>query len=216
MQSGQSDQRGETKLKVPDEERKESQHQECLLKQTSCGCCLMEKQMYRMEEFFNVTYKVMHKLLTHSKKVLDNMNASRSAFSVALNNYTNMRCFGPFSDDQPIIYKHVFLNMGDGYQDNGTFIAPCSGVYSFAVTVYSPDSSTVKSSACASLQVNGQAVAILFEQVLRDFEDSATIVVVVELMAGDQVVVILPTGCVICDHYRHFNTFTGFLLYATK
>ncbi|KAJ4935685.1 hypothetical protein JOQ06_017215 [Pogonophryne albipinna] len=69
--------------------------------------------------------------------------------------------------------------------------------------------------ACASLQVNGLVVAGSKDRNMQDQEDSATMVVALHLNAGDKVAVNLPIGCFLCDDNSHYNTFTGFLLYAT-
>lgn len=143
--------------------------------------------------------------------------ASRSAFSVALTNENSMNCFGPFRDDKLIPYKHVFINLGGGYNpDTGIFTVPRSGVYSLALTVYSDAGSPGNSlAACASLQVDGRVVSGPRERNMQDQEDSATIVVALHLRAGETVAVNLPIGCFLCDDNSHYNTFTGFLLYAT-
>lgn len=96
---------------------------------------------------------------------------------------------------------------------NGIFTVPRSGVYSLSVTVYWRSTSGTPA-ACANLLVNGTVVTGLIEKPGQDPEDSSTIVAAVKLKAGDQVSVNLPKGCVVCDLNSHFNTFTGFLLYA--
>uniref|UniRef100_A0A3B4UF83 Cerebellin 20 n=1 Tax=Seriola dumerili TaxID=41447 RepID=A0A3B4UF83_SERDU len=133
-------------------------------------------------------------------------NVTRSFFLVAVNL--------PVTDFL-IVYKHVFLNLGDSYNmQTGIFTAPRSGVYSFAVTIFSVVTSG-KMATSANLQVNGQAMATLLEQNGNDTEDSATVVVALQLKAGDEVAVNLLKRYSICDNNSHFNTFTGFLLYAT-
>ncbi|XP_039987161.1 cerebellin 20 [Xiphias gladius] len=189
----------------------------CVTDQASCGCCLMQQHIHRMKMFFNMSLNELEKELTKAKTVLNNVRASRSAFSVALTSDSNLNCFGPFRDDKLIVYKHVFINLGDGYSvDTGIFTVPRSGVYSLALTVYSDAGSPGNSlAACASLQINGRLVAGPREKNMQDQEDSATIVVALHLKAGDQVAVNLPIGCFLCDDNSHYNTFTGFLLYAT-
>lgn len=39
----------------------------------SCGCCLMKKQMNRLEMYFNITAEEMNKQLTMTKLALNNM-----------------------------------------------------------------------------------------------------------------------------------------------
>ncbi|XP_051253447.1 cerebellin-4-like [Dicentrarchus labrax] len=189
----------------------------CVTDQASCGCCLMQQQIHRMKTFFNMSLNELEKQLINTKTVLNNIRASRSAFSVALTSESNLKCFGPFRDDNLIVYKHVFINLGDGYSaETGIFTVPRSGVYSFALTVYSDAGAPGNSlAACATLQVNGNVVAGPREKNMQDQEDSATIVVALHLTAEDKVAVNLPIGCFLCDDKSHYNTFTGFLLYAT-
>ncbi|XP_040901507.1 cerebellin-4-like [Toxotes jaculatrix] len=188
----------------------------CLSDQTSCGCCLIQKQIKRLEQYFEKSTEELNKELTKSKTALSNIRASRSFFSVALNNDTRMSCNGPYTKDMFIMYKYIFFNLGNSYNEQtGIFTPPRSGVYSLTVTIYALAASVKNVATCANLQVNGQVVATLFEQNGQDIEDSATIVVSLKLKAGDQVVVNLLKGCFVCDNRSHYNTFTGFLLYAT-
>ncbi|KAM8905031.1 uncharacterized protein AB9W97_008393 isoform 2-T2 [Spinachia spinachia] len=185
---------------------------ECLPDPTSCGCCVMQKKLQRMEWFFNKTVEDISNNLANSKMALNEMRASRSAFSVALGEANASGCFGPFPDERRVVYRHVFLNLGDGYSAaTGGFTAPRSGVYSLAVTVYS--ASAAPGGPGAHLTVNGLQASALREKESRDREDSATLVVSAKLRAGDNVAVVLPKGGVVCDDSSHLNTFTGFLLY---
>ncbi|XP_047450437.1 C1q-related factor-like [Mugil cephalus] len=189
----------------------------CLTDQASCGCCLMQQQIHKMKMFFNMTLSELERDLMKTQTALNNVRASRSAFSVALTNTPSLKCFGPFRDDRLIAYQHVFINLGDNYNlDTGIFTVPRSGVYSIALTVYSDAGSPGNTlAACGALQVNGNVVAGPREKNMQDQEDSATIVVALQLNAGDKVAVNLPIGCFLCDDSSHYNTFTGFLLYAT-
>ncbi|CAM9187327.1 unnamed protein product, partial [Lampetra planeri] len=176
---------------------------------------MMQQQIHRMKTFFNTSLNELEKELMKTKKVLNDVRGSRSAFSVALTNSDGLTCMGPFRDDKLIDYKHVFINLGGGLQrGHWVFTAPRSGVYSIALTVYSDAGSPGNSlAACAGLQINGKVVAGPRERNMQDQEDSATIVVAMHLNAGDQVAVNLPIGCFLCDDKSHYNTFTGFLLY---
>ncbi|XP_030633899.1 cerebellin 20 [Chanos chanos] len=187
----------------------------CLTDSASCGCCLMQKQMWRMESFFNMSLTELQRELERAQSVLNNVRASRSAFSVALTD--TRRCLGPFREESVVRYQSVFLNLGDGYSTtSGTFTAPRSGVYSLALTVYSDAGSPGATlAACARLCVNGRPVASPSENNLQDQEDSVSAVLALQLRAGDRVNVMLPAGCFLCDDNSHYNTFTGFLLYAT-
>ncbi|XP_054453110.1 complement C1q-like protein 2 [Anoplopoma fimbria] len=189
----------------------------CLTDPMSCGCCLMQQQVHRMKMFFNRSLGEMEKELNNTRNILNHVRASRSAFSVSLTSDKKFTCIGPFRDDKIIQYKHVFINLGEGYStDTGFFTVPRSGVYSLALTVYSDAGAPGNTlAACAGLLVNGQLVAGPREKNMQDQEDSATIVVALHLMAGDKVAVNLPIGCFLCDNSSHYNTFTGFLLYST-
>uniref|UniRef100_A0A3Q3F773 Cerebellin 20 n=1 Tax=Labrus bergylta TaxID=56723 RepID=A0A3Q3F773_9LABR len=145
--------------------------------------------------------------------LLSTFLVSRSAFSVALS--LDQDCFGPFNDSRIIIYKHAFFILGGSYSlSTGIFTVTRSGVYSLSVTIYGAHVSGETMSACANLEVNGKGVSSLLESNGQDLEDSATVVLAVNLTAGDEVAVILPKDCVLCDH-NNYNTFTGFLLYTT-
>ncbi|XP_010792225.1 complement C1q-like protein 4 [Notothenia coriiceps] len=145
--------------------------------------------------------------LTKTKNILNNIRASRSAFSVSLINENNFNCSGPFPDDKLIPYKHVSINLGDSYStDTGIFTVPRSGVYSLALTIYSDAGAPGNTlAACASLQVNGLVVAGSKDRNMQDQEDSATIVVALHLNAGDEVAVNLPIGSFLCDDNSHYS-----------
>ncbi|MEQ2207540.1 hypothetical protein XENOCAPTIV_014209 [Xenoophorus captivus] len=156
-------------------------------------------------------------LSSPSEGSLANMKDNRTAFSVTLNNERSLTCFGPFSDDRGVPFKHVFLNLGNSYNvQTGIFTVPYSGVYNLAATVYSRSLVDLPQATCALLQFNGVTVAPLIEKNGLDSEDSNTVVVVKHLKAGDQVSVNLQKGCNICDDTTHYNTFTGFMLYAAE
>ncbi|XP_035808233.2 complement C1q-like protein 2 [Amphiprion ocellaris] len=183
-----------------------------------CGCCMMVQETNRLQMYFNETLNRVEEEFNKTKQYLSMIKDSRVAFSVALNNESNMVCFGPFRADASVIYRHVFLNLGGDYNvSTGVFTVPRSGVYSLALTVYS-DAGTPGGSlaACATLQVNGKVVAGPSERNTQDQEDSVTIVLALHLKAGDKVAVNLPTGCFLCDDKSHYNTFSAFLLYCTE
>ncbi|TRY83374.1 hypothetical protein DNTS_016648 [Danionella cerebrum] len=187
----------------------------CLTNVASCGCCLMQKQMLKMESFFNMSFGELQRGLERVQNVLNSVRASRSAFSVAL---TDSRlCVGPNRQDAVVKYSQVFINMGDSYDTNtGVFVAPRTGVYSLALTVYSDSNAAgAMLAACARLRLNGRVIASPSENNLQDQEDSASALLAVQLRAGDRVDVALPAGCFLCDDNNHYNTFTGFLLYPT-
>ncbi|XP_028818154.1 cerebellin 20 [Denticeps clupeoides] len=187
----------------------------CLTNEASCGCCLMQRQMSRMEAFFNLSISELQKELDTAQAALNKVRSSRSAFSVALND--TRRCLGPFREDSTIKYQSVFLNLGDGYSTTtGVFTVPRSGVYVLALTIYSDAGSPgALLAACARLRNNGRLLATASENNTQDQEDSSSHVLAVQLQAGDKVDMQLPAGCYLCDDRSHYNTFTGFMLYST-
>ncbi|XP_046718872.1 cerebellin 20 [Silurus meridionalis] len=187
----------------------------CLTDSESCGCCLMQKQMIRMENFFNISLNEMRKGLDRAESALNNVRSSRSAFSVALTD--TRRCLTSSRDDTVVKYQSIFINLGDGYNaSTGIFTVPRSGVYALALTVYSDAGAPgALLAACARLRKNGRVIAALSEYNTQDQEDSATIVMAMQMQTGDKLDVILPSGCYLCDDNSHFNTFSSFLLYAT-
>ncbi|XP_029302319.1 complement C1q-like protein 4 [Cottoperca gobio] len=188
----------------------------CVKNQGSCGCCLMVKEINRLIMYFKTMLNKLEEEYMQTEQRLHNIKASRSAFSVSLTNESNFNCFGPFKVDKLIPYKHVFINLGDGYSvETGIFTVPLSGVYSLAVTIFSDAGSAgALLAACASLQVNDEVIVSGREKNTHDQEDSSTIVVARNLKAGDKVAVNLPIGCFLCDD-SNYNTFSVFLLYPT-
>ncbi|XP_078100368.1 complement C1q-like protein 2 [Sander vitreus] len=185
----------------------------CATDEGSCRCCVMIKEINRLRTYFNTTMNNLEKEYSQAVQSLDNIEASYTAVSVAL--FNEFKCLGPNLFDTLVIYKHVFINLGNGYSvDTGIFTVPRSGVYSLALTVYSDSGSPgSKFAACAGLLLNGQLVAGTREINMEDQEDSATTVVALHLTAGDKVAVNLPIGCFLCDDSSHYNTFSAFLLY---
>ncbi|XP_069547140.1 complement C1q-like protein 2 [Brachyistius frenatus] len=180
----------------------------------------MREQIGRMEWLFNHTFDHMKQDLQKSKMALNNMRASRSVFSVALDDPNlKMARSSHFENDKPIIYNRIFINLGNGYDtETGIFTVPRCGVYNFAVTLYTSCTPDLNWDMCARLEVNGKTVAQFIERSRQDPEDSSTAVLATELNAGDKVAVMLLSSCHICEDVsngNYMNTFTGFLLYAT-
>ncbi|XP_034459746.1 complement C1q-like protein 2 [Hippoglossus hippoglossus] len=182
----------------------------------TCSCCLILQQVNNLSSHINSTLNELDKEYTQTLQQLSKFEASRTAFSVALQ-YSSFRCYGPKPGDITVIYKHVFLNLGGSYDvKTGIFTALHAGVYTFALTIHS-DAGVAGAllATCAELLFNNNVVANLKEVNKEDQEDGATIVVVLQLNATDEVAVNMPKGCSLCDDDNHYNTFSGFLLFAT-
>ncbi|XP_034774066.2 cerebellin-1 [Acipenser ruthenus] len=187
----------------------------CVTDSASCGCCLMQQRMQRLEWIFNHTMDQLRKDLDQASKRLNDLRASHTAFSAALS--TRTECVGPFRDNATLIYKKVFVNQGGAYNEQtGVFTAPRSGVYSFSVTVFSDAGAPgARLNIFALLQRNGQDLAGVHDDNYDDQEDSATQSLALQLHAGDQLSVRLVAGRVVCDDVSHYNTFSGFLVFPT-
>ncbi|KAL4647385.1 complement C1q-like protein 3 isoform X2 [Arapaima gigas] len=187
----------------------------CLMDRGSCGCCAMKRQMKLLEQYFNHTVIELSRRLEEAEETVSNILVSRSAFSVALTD--SWWCFGPFQKEIVVKYQVIFINLSNDYnKSTGVFTVPRSGVYVFAVTVFSDSGSpSTPLAACISFRVNNQEVASLSEKNDQDQEDSSSLVLTFALKTGDHVTIYLPPGCFLCDNKNHYNTFTGFLLYST-
>ncbi|CAJ1066149.1 C1q-related factor isoform X1 [Xyrichtys novacula] len=180
-----------------------------------CGCCMMRRQMARMESFMNHAVEELKEELSYPQRDLRDKKTLRSVFSVALNNEEQLTCLGPFRDSRIILYEHVHINLGGSFDvTTGVFTAPFPGVYSFSVTVYGNPPPEGGLMTCASLMINGHVMTSLPEKTSQDREDSSTVVITIFLEGGDEVFVILPEECVVCDDERHMNSFTGYLIYT--
>ncbi|XP_037630352.1 complement C1q-like protein 4 [Sebastes umbrosus] len=190
---------------------------ECITDQGACGCCVMVQEVNRLTTYFETSLNTLEMETMQTAQRLNNIEASRVAFSSSMNNADRMTCFGPFPDNRLVPYDYVFINLGDGYNaSTNIFTAPHSGVYSIALTIYSDAGSPGNTlAACASLQVNGKVLVGSSERNKQDQEDSATIVVALQLNTGEEVAVRLSAGCFLCDDKNHYNTFSAFLLYPT-
>ncbi|XP_016142377.1 complement C1q-like protein 4 [Sinocyclocheilus grahami] len=188
----------------------------CLTDQNSCGCCVMQKKKWELEQYLNSSMNTLEDLLARAQNTLRNIRDNRVAFSVGLTD--RRRCIGPLRTVTNLVYQSIFINIGEAYNSStGVFTVPRSGVYNLAFTVFSDAGSPGASLAvCASIRKNGVALTALREIYGQDQEDQATAVLLAQLSAGDHITIGLQAGCWICDDQNHYNTFSGFLLYATE
>ncbi|KAL7400633.1 hypothetical protein ABVT39_015238 [Epinephelus coioides] len=181
-------------------------------------CCAMLQNMTMLRTYFTTALDELEEEYSQAQQSLNTIEASRVAFSVALFSDGDTRCYGPETAAINIIYKHVFINMGDAYStDTGIFTVPRPGVYSLVLTVYSDAGARGNDlAACVTLHVNNIPKAGSEDRNRQDQEDSTTIAVALHLRAMDNVTVSLPPGCFLCDDNSHYNTFSAFLLYPIE
>ncbi|XP_056093798.1 complement C1q-like protein 4 [Rhinichthys klamathensis goyatoka] len=188
----------------------------CLTDQDSCGCCVMQRKKWQLEEYLNSSMNSLEDSLARAQNTLRNIRENRVAFSVGLTD--RRRCIGPARTAINVVYQSIFINIGEAYNSStGVFTVPRSGVYNLAFTVFSDAGSPgALLSVCTSIRRNGVALAALREMYDQDQEDQATAVLLAQLRVGDRITISLHTGCWLCDDQNHYNTFSGFLLYATE
>ncbi|XP_041922457.1 multimerin-2-like [Alosa sapidissima] len=117
---------------------------------------------------------------------------------------------GPFSAATPLVYRHVFTNVGDGYNPNtGIFTAPVRGVYHFVVFLHGAGSSTPTG---LSLHKNGEHVAVAYShQTSGSITPSNGASLLLEV--GDVVYVKLWPNSWVFDSQNRHTTFSGHLLF---
>ncbi|XP_036975652.1 uncharacterized protein LOC119031342 isoform X2 [Acanthopagrus latus] len=139
----------------------------------------------------------------------ENAEKPKVAFYAAL---TDARTLGPYNTDITLKYSKVFTNIGKAYNPStGFFTAPVKGVYNLQFTVMGYDAGVI------SVQVykNNQRIMYNWE---RNENDSVpeyfTKSLVLELTAGDEIHLVLPSGHSIFDDSNNYSTFSGSLLFT--
>lgn len=188
----------------------------CLADQDSCSCCVMLKKKWDLERYLNTSLNSLEDSLARAQTTLKNIRENQVAFSTGLAD--KKRCVGPVKTAVNVTYQSIFINIGEAYNSTtGVFLVPRSGVYNLALTAFSDTGSAgVPLAICVSIRQNGVALAAIREKYDQDQEDQGTVVLLAELRAGDRITVSLQPGCWLCDDQNHYNTFSGFLLYATE
>ncbi|KAM3616310.1 uncharacterized protein V6R79_015818 [Siganus canaliculatus] len=184
---------------------------DCSIDNGHCSCCLMVQKTNKLQAYFDSSLNKLQQMYLETNQSLQSYEASRTAVSAALH-YDKLECVGPRYDDVVITYNHVFLNLGDAYNaTTGVFTAPHNGVYSIALTIYADSGAPgVLLAACARLHVNENVVAGSRDKNHNDQEDSASIVIIIQLRALDQMIalpaVILLGSLFLCGHVEAQST----------
>ncbi|XP_041741993.1 complement C1q-like protein 2 isoform X1 [Coregonus clupeaformis] len=138
----------------------------------------------------------------------ENAERPKAAFSTSLGKTGH---HGPFNTATTVIYKNIFTNTGDHYNNaTGSFTAPVRGVYHFSFTMGDFLQSTVMG---LSLFKNEQQIIHSGEWGDHMQFRSASNAVILQLEVGDVVFMQLPANYRIYDDSNHRNTFTGILLF---
>ncbi|KAK9535384.1 hypothetical protein VZT92_007767 [Zoarces viviparus] len=191
------------------------------------GCCVCQVAAEENDETLSLTsisQKVANnaekialleaKLLNSEREVLElrSLTAGKPqvAFSATLTD-SDSGNIGPFNTNTPLNYKKVFSNTGNGYNPStGIFTALVSGTYFFR---FSMQNSYVANSV-VSLMKNNERLVSVWDTAQSDGNDMGSNGVVIALQVGDSVYVELQANRVVYDDVLHYNTFTGFLLFA--
>ncbi|KAL2085766.1 hypothetical protein ACEWY4_019086 [Coilia grayii] len=133
------------------------------------------------------------------------------AFSLSLEQ-NEWRYSGPYNTGTTLIYKQVFLNIGNAYSpSSGYFTAPVRGVYDFSFYAYGEGNSDHMG---AVLRVNKQTLVMAYGRIKEGYGDAdASNGVSVLLEKGDEVDVYLPANHRVHDNNSHHSTFRGHLLF---
>ncbi|XP_070710946.1 cerebellin 11 [Pempheris klunzingeri] len=135
-------------------------------------------------------------------------SAPQIAFSVSLAN-TGEIYRGPCTD-KALIFKRVFSNTGDGYDQNtGIFTAPVNGLYYFSFSTYGYNTHAMG----AILMKNSILQVSTYDSPTVDGSDSSSNFVVLQLAAGDKVHMELWDNGRVFDNLNGHTTFSGFLVF---
>ncbi|XP_045184487.2 uncharacterized protein LOC123542625 [Mercenaria mercenaria] len=106
---------------------------------------ILEHRREEMQESFSAQNEKLQRMFEDYKDIRDDLTNRTNHLEIlaetlgdtpkiAFNAYT--RSGGSFSDNQRIIFPHVLLNEGGGYNNNtGYFTAPVSGLYQFSAHI---------------------------------------------------------------------------------
>ncbi|KAI4905623.1 hypothetical protein NFI96_028658 [Prochilodus magdalenae] len=131
------------------------------------------------------------------------------AFSVGLSGGESGNT-GPYSTDITLVYKHIFINIGNAYNPaTGIFTAPVRGVYQFRFHIIGVGGRGVD----AVLHKNGHHVAGAYSQQNQHF-GSASNGASLLLEVGDVVYIKLRANLWIFDNSLHHTTFSGQMLFS--
>ncbi|XP_049319365.1 uncharacterized protein LOC125780956 isoform X25 [Astyanax mexicanus] len=147
--------------------------------------------------------------LNNEVEILKKENQERKVvFSASLSGGEGAN-HGPYSIDVTLVYKHVFINIGNAYNPvTGIFTAPVRGVYEFKIYAFGHGGRSVS----VSLQKNGHHVtgAHVYQQP-NDANSSNGVSLLLEV--GDVVCVKIRANAWIYDSLTRLSTFSGQMLF---
>ncbi|XP_059188014.1 complement C1q-like protein 3 [Centropristis striata] len=118
---------------------------------------------------------------------------------------------GPYNTDITLKYNKVFTNFGDAYNPaTGFFTAPVRGVYYFQFTMCGHRTGYMG----VHVYKNNQRIMYNLENKEEEGYEYMTNSVVLELMAGDEIHLVLPKTFSLYENEYSQNTFSGSLLFT--
>ncbi|XP_030293625.1 complement C1q-like protein 2 isoform X6 [Sparus aurata] len=138
----------------------------------------------------------------------ENAEKPKVAFYTAL---TDAGFVGPYNTDITLKYSKVFTNIGNAYNPStGFFTAPVKGVYNLQLTVMGYHTGTT----AVDVYKNNQRIMHNWEHNNNVVPEYFTNSLVLELTAGDEIHLVLPSGYSIYDSSDNYSTFSGSLLFT--
>ncbi|XP_062376315.1 complement C1q-like protein 2 [Sardina pilchardus] len=118
---------------------------------------------------------------------------------------------GPSSVATPLVYRHIFTNVGNAYNPNtGVFTAPVRGVYNFVLFVLGAGHASIPTG--VTLHKNGEHVVIAWSNQPSRYDATSNGASLL-LEVGDVVYVKLWPNSWVHDDHNHHTTFSGHLLF---
>ncbi|XP_051256811.1 heavy metal-binding protein HIP-like [Dicentrarchus labrax] len=140
---------------------------------------------------------------------LERINEERPkvAFYTAL---TNSGHVGPYNTAITLKFSKVFTNIGNAYNPaTGFFTAPVKGVYYFQFTVFGFQAGSMG----ITVYKNSKRIMDNWGSVPNGGSEYITNSLVLELIAGDEIHLVLPSGYSLFDNETNYSTFSGALLF---
>ncbi|XP_059214581.1 complement C1q-like protein 2 [Centropristis striata] len=150
--------------------------------------------------------------LSSSESRIDTLERENTERKVAFyTGLTNSGDVGPFTSSTTLKYIKVFTNVGDAYNPStGFFTAPVRGVYYFQFTLCGYLTGWMG----VQVYKNNQRIMYNLENKEGTGHEYMTNSVVLELMAGDEIHLVLPSSHSLYDNIYNHNTFSGSLLFT--
>ncbi|XP_030266707.1 uncharacterized protein LOC115577981 isoform X1 [Sparus aurata] len=139
----------------------------------------------------------------------ENAEKPKVAFYTAL---TDAGTLGPYNTDITLKYSKVFTNIGNAYNPStGFFTAPVKGVYNLQLTVFGYHAGNIG----VHVYKNNQRIMANWERNdNNNVPEYFTKSLVLELTAGDEIHLVLPSSWTIHDSNDNYSTFSGSLLFT--